>query len=472
VRLPDPRRYRASSRPLPSGSPIDPFVVAADRGPATVTLDRALAAIVGTEATRGGTCVVSGDLRLAGRGTAVTLDFPTGLHGADPGAVAAWLGSVPTDEGVGRPGSGPLAMGALPFAATERGRLQVPSLVVGSDAEGRSWLTVVSPRTDLSSSPADLDTLVEALAGLAGVAGRDPGQTAPDTRPTGAAGHDELRPVPSEAAFLSLVEAALDAIEGGSVVKVVLQRRVEATIDGSVDLVPVLRRLHQLEPDCTVFAVVAGTGDERGPSAFVGATPELLIRRRGRNVTSHPLAGTVGRSDDPDLDAEALLRLRSSTKEQVEHRVAAEAVASTLRPWCDSLEVADEPEVLLLNGMAHLGTPMHGVLAEHGDRGPGDALTLAAALHPTPAVAGSPTAAAVALLADLERAPRGRYAGPVGWLDGRGDGDFVVGIRSASIEGERVAVYAGVGIVAGSDPKEELAETTLKLRTALAALQI
>ena len=259
--------------------------------------------------------------------------------------------------------------------------------------------------------------------------------------------------------FTDGVRRALAAIEAGRASKVVLARHVVASFDAPLDVADTLRRLRALEPDATVYCVVEPTG------AFVGASPELLVSRRAMHVESRPLAGTVGLGGDPEADAAAMARLSASSKEADEHRQVVDDIVDVLAHYCEGRPLAVGPSVARLRSVAHLATKITGTLAS-----PTDALALARALHPTPAVAGTPTAVAIDLLAELEPGGRGRYAGPVGWMDARGDGDFVVAIRGATLEEQQATVFAGAGIVAGSDPDQELAETTLKLETALAAL--
>ena len=218
----------------------------------------------------------------------------------------------------------------------------------------------------------------------------------------------------------------------------------------------ILRRLHALYPSCMIFAV----------DGFVGASPELLVSRRGRDVHSHPLAGTVQRSGNPEADDALTNAMLTSAKQRQEHSLVVDEVVAALRPCCDELVVPDAPSIVALRNVSHLGTPLTGRLTDP----PPTSLDLVARLHPTPAVAGSPTAAAVDYLGRVEGFDRGRYAGPVGWMDARGDGEWAVGIRSAEIRASTARLFAGVGVVADSDPEAELVETQLKLQALLAAV--
>jgi menaquinone-specific isochorismate synthase len=220
----------------------------------------------------------------------------------------------------------------------------------------------------------------------------------------------------------------------------------------------VLERLQALYPSCMIFSV----------NGFVGASPELLIRRNGRDVESHPLAGTVARSGDVHGDEVLVARLMASAKARREHAAVVDAVASALAPLCEELRVPETPSVLGLRNVSHLATHIRGRL--WGSTPAPGALDLVRMVHPTPAVGGVPTEAALRYLQKVEGFDRGCYAGPVGWVDANGDGTWAIGIRCAEIEGPNARIFAGNGIVAGSDPREELAETQLKLQALLAAL--
>ncbi|HYA68716.1 MAG TPA: isochorismate synthase, partial [Acidimicrobiales bacterium] len=259
--------------------------------------------------------------------------------------------------------------------------------------------------------------------------------------------------------FTDGVGRILDAIAAGRVTKVVLARHVVADYDGPIDPGAVLRRLRRLEPAATVYGLIGPDG------AFVGASPELLVARHGSSVESCPRAGTVGLTGEPGTDDAAVAGLLSSPKETGEHRLVVDAIVDALAPLCIGPPTSGGPTVVRLGSVAHLATQVAGTLADDSDT-----LALVGALHPTPAVAGTPTPAALDLVRELEPVGRGPYAGAFGWMDAHGDGEFVVAIRGASIRGRRATVHAGAGIVAGSDADQELAETTLKLRIALSAL--
>ena len=247
-------------------------------------------------------------------------------------------------------------------------------------------------------------------------------------------------------------------VAGGRLDKVVLAREVTVLANRPLRQADLLGRLRALHPSCTTFAI----------DGIIGATPELLLSRSGAQIASVPLAGTAARSGDPDSDRKAEAALLSSAKERSEHRVVVDAITSALAPVVERLEVPDGPVIRELRNVSHLGTSITGTLAKRDHDYP-SALELVGLLHPTPAVAGTPVDLALDYLTKLEELDRDRYAGPVGWVDARGDGEWYLAIRSAIVEGSSARLFAGVGIVADSDPSAELAETQLKLQAFLAA---
>jgi isochorismate synthase len=257
------------------------------------------------------------------------------------------------------------------------------------------------------------------------------------------------------------VADALAAIAAGDLEKVVLARACRVVRRGGFEPARVLHALRELHPGCTAFAI------GHGERAFVGATPERLLRREGDRVTASALAGSAPRGRTPAEDERLARALRESKKEQAEHEVVRRAIVAALAPACEALDAPEAPGLLRLDGIQHLHTPIAGRLRAGAD---GDLLALAGRLHPTPAVGGAPQAAARAYLTAHEELDRGGYAGGVGWLAPSGDGELAVALRCALLRGRRATLYAGAGIVAGSDPDAELAETRLKLRAALAAL--
>jgi menaquinone-specific isochorismate synthase len=362
----------------------------------------------------------------AGRGVALRIHLPRG-H-ADVARVAEALAAFERDDEVGVPGCGPVAIGALPFEPGTPCSLVVPETIVGRRPDGSAWMTTIGPgATPRPATPAARSPWSFSLV---------------SSQP-----HDE---------WCAEVERAVDAIKTGAMRKVVLAREVVVEAGSPLVTVDILRRLRALHPSCMVFSV----------EGFVGASPELLVSRDGDVVRSHPLAGTVPRSGDPAADDRLAAGLLASAKDRREHAFVVDAVAGLLRPLCTTLDVPDTPSIVPLRNVSHLGTAIAGRLAAPAP----SALELALRLHPTPAVGGTPTEAALCFLASAEGRPRGRYAGPVGWVDADGNGAWAIGIRSAELSGNRARMLAGVGVVEGSDPEAELAETQLKLQALLAAV--
>jgi menaquinone-specific isochorismate synthase len=395
-----------------------------------------------------GVVFARGPAVLAGRGVAARIDLPAGV--ADPGApaaVARVLGAIAAEgEGSG-PGRGPVAHGALPYDRHAPGTLVVPALSYGCDGQ-EEWVTVVGPADGLVRDPGELRRSlsrprVAARPGTTGLALTEVGGGA-DTYRAG-------------------VERAVAAIGRGELSKVVLARAVEARFTVPPDPVATLARLVAAEPFCTAFSQPVPGG------RFLGASPELLVARRGAAVTAHPLAGTVGLSGDGPRDERALSALAASAKDGAEHRLLVEELAGLLGPRCAELTVPPGPSLVRLGTVAHLATRLEGTLAP-GPAGPPPVLELVGVLHPSAAVGGVPRDPALALQQRLEPFARGPWAGPVGWTDARGDGEFVIGIRSALLTGTGARLWAGAGIVAGSEPEAELAETGLKLSVVLDAL--
>jgi isochorismate synthase len=321
---------------------------------------------------------------------------------------------------------GPLVIGALPFDIAAPARLVVPATV-----------DVAAP---LALWPDDAQTRV-------------------------VGGRPDVQSVPEPEHFAASVGTAVNRVREGALHKVMLARSVELSGGGDIDVAALVRNLAARDPRAQVFAVDISDSSP-GPRTLVGASPELLVRRRGLEVSTLPLAGSAARSDDPIEDALRAAALLGSEKDRQEHAILVESVAAALRPLCDVLEVPAGPELMRTGAMWHLASPIRGRLA-HRDT---CSLTLVAALHPTPAVCGQPVAAARAAIAELEGRDRDFYAGAVGWQDDHGDGEWTVTIRCGEVCGDRVRLWAGAGIVGASDPRAELAETTAKTQTMLDAM--
>ncbi|MEY9212486.1 isochorismate synthase [Thermobifida halotolerans] len=271
---------------------------------------------------------------------------------------------------------------------------------------------------------------------------------------------------PSAREYARGVARAVDRISRTGLRKVVLARALDLSLDRPVDPGWLLRRLAGQNPRGYAFAVEVPGADRR--TTLVGASPELLVARRGRAVRCHPLAGSAARDADPDVDRRRARSLAGSEKDRREHAFVVAAIADALRPLCTALDVPARPSLTATATMWHLGTRITGELADPEV----SSLALARAVHPTPAVCGTPTEAARQAVAELEPFDRGHYAGAVGWCDAEGDGEWAVALRCAEVSDREVRLFAGAGIVADSDPRAELAETAAKFRTVLAALGV
>lgn len=275
------------------------------------------------------------------------------------------------------------------------------------------------------------------------------------------------RPTPTPAEYRRSVKRALALLAGDTLDKVVLSRTLLLRGLDPIDIRPLLHNLACHNHAGATFAMDLPPRPDAAPlRTLVGASPELLVSRKGRTVLSHPLAGSAPRSSDPIEDRRRADALLASAKDQREHAVVVEAVVAGLRRFCRRVEAPPAPTLLATATMWHLGTPIQGELSDPTT----SALELAAALHPTPAVCGFPTAQARAAIGALESFERGFYTGAVGWCDAAGDGEWYVTIRCAEVEGHQIRLFAGAGIVPGSQPEAELAETSAKLGTLLRAL--
>lgn len=367
----------------------------------------------------------------AGRGVALRVPFDD---------APALLASIEhTDEtGLETPpvGRGPIGLGWVPFEPGKPGEVVIPRVVVAKSRDGQCWVTRISTE--------GIDDADEALAA--------------STEPLPATDSYEIDQVTPTPVYLDAVEAARRAVRNGRLVKAVIAREITVTSTRPFDRHGVLQRLKATFGSSYRFAV----------DGFFGASPELLISVDGRNVTSHPLAGTAPRAGDPDRDAAIAKALIESTKNQVEHRAVIDMVHDTLLPWCSYLDWEPEPSVVTVANVQHLGTRLEGQLSSP----PPNVTTLVRALTPTPALGGHPGPEALALIAEVEHVDRDRYGGAVGWVDAHGNGAFAVAIRCAQLshDGTVARLHAGGGIVADSDPLAELAETQAKFQAMLSAL--
>nr|WP_216848456.1 MULTISPECIES: isochorismate synthase [unclassified Rathayibacter] len=377
-----------------------------------------------------------GGAGLAGLGETLRLEFsgPDRLRDAS----AAWRelsSAAVVEDPLGVPGTGLVAFGAFAFSSRSSARsvLIVPSTVIGSRG-GRSWLTRIRPAgaaAESSAAPAAVPYGDEYRLPLL------PGAMSPD-------------------AYRAAVASAVGTIRSGALEKVVLARDLQGRLPRDADRRRLLRDLANAYPDCWTFSV----------DGFLGASPETLVGVDHGVVTARVLAGTSARGADAEEDAAIVRALLASPKDRSEHSFAIASLLRELRRHTGALSTTPEPFALKLPNLWHLATDVRGTLDDAST-----ALDLVDALHPTAAVAGTPTDRALDLLEELEPFDRGRYAGPVGWIDGNGDGEWAVGLRSAQVSAEGgVTAWAGAGIVADSDPDAELAETGMKFRPILDAL--
>lgn len=345
--------------------------------------------------------------------------------------VTETLRGITTEDLVDTPGSGPVAFGALPFDRSAPATLVVPRVVHGRSVEGSRWLTTI----DTGEAP--------------------PPRSAQSAQRT-AATSVQITTHLSPEQWCDAVRQATERIGAGELTKVVLARRLDVLSDAEFDAADLLNRLRQAHPAALCFAV----------DGFVGASPELLVSRVGDMVRAQPMAGTTPRTGEPDADHSRAAELLASAKNRTEHQITIDMVHDTLLPWCSFLDAEPSPSVVPAGPVQHLATVVEGRLSRPAPT----VLDLVAALHPTPAVGGWPREAALRVIAQLEETDRGRYAGPVGWIDSRGNGAFAVGIRSVQLDGTRARLFAGVGVVADSVPEAELDETRSKAQAVLGPL--
>jgi menaquinone-specific isochorismate synthase len=385
---------------------------------------------------------------LAGWGETARITLPAGEDRFTAGE--KWLRELfdgaEIDDQVAEPGSGPVAFGSFTFdSASDGSVLVVPETIIGRRG-GRSWLTTIRPLAT-AARPAPVPGipagagLVSAQLAAAEIRWHDGSLTAPQ--------------------WQRAVATAVERIRDGQLSKVVLARDLYATAARDLDIRVMLRRLTDRYPDCYTFAC----------ANLVGATPELLIRRQDDDISSLVLGGTARRAQDPAEDAKLGAALLASAKEREEHEYAVVGVRSVLADRCDRLEVEPGPSLMRFANVQHLATWITGRLDGGQPASDHSVLALADALHYTPAVCGTPAEAAMELIRDLEAMDRGRYAGPVGWIDARGNGEWGIALRCAEVDGNRARLFAGCGIVAGSDPTAELAETQAKFAVIQFALE-
>jgi len=389
-----------------------------------------------------------GFVAVAGMPPVAYIRIPGGVAERASRMAEAWqalTSDAAIDDAVQVPGTGLIGFTALAFddRSAVESILVVPAVIVGRRG-GRSWITRIAregqPLPDAPSAPTTYGAQWSATLG--------PGALGPE-------------------GYEAAVRGGLDAIASGEVSKVVVARDLAGTVPVGADLRRLARALSTGYPDCWTFAV----------DGLIGASPETLVTVSHGTVTARVLAGTASRGADADADAAASAALATSPKDQDEHAFAVQSVLRSLRPHMRSLAASEQPFTLRLPNVWHLATDVEGELADAAS-----GFDLIAQLHPTAAVAGTPTKVALDVIQRLEPFDRGRYAGPVGWIDAAGDGEWAIALRCAQFSAEPVAgpsgefdrlpvtAYAGAGIVAGSDPESELIETRVKFRPIVDAL--
>jgi menaquinone-specific isochorismate synthase len=333
-------------------------------------------------------------------------------------------------------GTGPILFTSFAFDEDQPSVSIIPQIVIGQK-NGKSWITWIGEQ-----SQPDISQLKKAA--ISGEITWDSGSI-------------------SEDRWRNQVASAITAIKSDQLEKVVLARDISAHSTLEIDARQVIKRLEIEYPSTWLFLV----------DGLVGATPELLVRLNKSLVTSRVLAGTIRKTGDEDRDLALAASLAKSSKDLEEHEYAVRSVADALAPFCTSTNVPESPFVLHLSNVMHLATDVTGVLNDSAK--PTDIFTLISELHPSAAVCGTPTEKAKKLIGELEEMNRGRYAGPVGWIDVHGDGEIAIALRCGQLgdDNKSIRIFAGCGIVAGSDPEKEFAESQAKLmpmRTALETL--
>ncbi len=352
------------------------------------------------------------------------------------------LEGIVSENHMGRkllPGEGPCAFAAFPFNPAKETEIVIPRILLGEHSTGQRWVTYIGD----NDQPAD-EIMEEILS-----TNRNPHFVSPTEIQV-------TSPIEPEIWRDEKVTSVTNLINRSEVEKVVLARELILTANTEIPVNPILAKLRETHGNAMIFNI----------DGFIGASPELLVSRFENSVRANPLAGTVTRYSDKAVDDESKQKLLDSTKDAYEHKVTIEWLLRELLSFCSFVDADPEPKIVSLPHVHHLGTEVNGHLSQP----PASILELVAALHPTPAVAGDPQPNALEIIRSIEGIDRQRYAGPVGWFDASGNGEFAVGIRSAEIIGNSAHLFAGVGLVADSEPQSELDETRSKFQTMLSTI--
>ena len=328
-------------------------------------------------------------------------------------------------------GTGPILFSSFSFDSSEESQLIIPKVVIGQ-RNGKSWITWIGDQSQPQLSRAS-DKRAPLHLSWSGSNGD---------------------------VWQERVARAIEKIKVGKLEKVVLARFTTATSDSTISARPILNYLSSEYPSTWIYS----------NDGLIGATPELLVRLSKSLITSRILAGTIRKTGDDERDLALAGSLARSSKDLEEHEYAVRSVADALAPFCSSMNVPESPFVLHLSNVMHLATDVTGVLSDNSS--PSDIFELVARLHPSAAVCGTPTEVAKRTIDEIEGISRGRYAGPVGWIDAKGDGELGIALRCGQISHDKksIRIYAGCGIVAGSDPEREFAESQAKLLPMRSAL--
>ena len=359
---------------------------------------------------------------VAGRGVAARVE---------PNKVIEFLQKIAHENLSGISDVGPIAIGCIPFESSNPHEFVIPKAVFGKNANSEQWVTLIDDAVFDFSEPATQKT--------------DPAKFS-------------VRPGVSIEHYLEAVRLTRTAVLNGEIAKAVIARDIFVETDSPFNVHAILLQLKSNFGSSYRYLI----------DGLIGASPELLIAVNGQDVRSHPLAGTVARTGDPETDHQLAIELIASTKNQLEHRIVIDMVHDTLLPWCSYLDWQPEPSIVEVANVQHLGTEISGRLSEPKV----SVLELAYALSPTPALGGHPRKESLAQIKKVEGFERGRYGGAVGYVDANGDGIFAVTIRCAELNEDRTQarLFAGGGIVGDSDPDSELAETQAKFKAMLAAI--
>lgn len=359
---------------------------------------------------------------VAGRGVAARIE---------PNKIVEFLQNIAHENLSGISNVGPIAIGCIPFESSNPHEFVIPRAVFGKNANSEQWVTLIDDAVFDFSEPATQKT--------------DPAKFS-------------VRPGVSIEHYLEAVRLTRTAVLNGEIAKAVIARDIFVETDSPFNVHAILLQLKSNFGSSYRYLI----------DGLIGASPELLIAVNGQDVRSHPLAGTVARTGNPETDHQLAIELIASTKNQLEHRIVIDMVHDTLLPWCSYLDWQPEPSIVEVANVQHLGTEISGRLSEPKV----SVLELAYALSPTPALGGHPRKESLAQIKKVEGFERGRYGGAVGYVDANGDGIFAVTIRCAELNEDRTQarLFAGGGIVGDSDPDSELAETQAKFKAMLAAI--